>query len=62
MSQKCLCILYENTVLDVQCYIMSEIIAPGGLKGYCKSNLTINKLSYSYLILILIKLQMKPDQ
>ncbi len=25
VSEKCLCILYVNMVLDVQCYIMSEI-------------------------------------
>ncbi len=31
VSEKPLCILDVNMVLDVQCYIMSEIIAPGGL-------------------------------
>ncbi len=31
VSEKCLCILYVNMVLDEQCYIMSEIITPGGL-------------------------------
>ncbi len=31
VSEKPLCILHVNMVLDVQCYIMSEIIAPGGL-------------------------------
>ncbi len=30
-SEKCLCIIYVNMVLDIECYIMSEIIAPGGL-------------------------------
>ncbi len=31
VSEKLLCILYVNMVLTVQCYIVSEIIAPGGL-------------------------------
>ncbi len=31
VREKCLCILYVNMVLTVQCYIVSEIIAPGEL-------------------------------
>ncbi len=38
VSEKGLCILYVNMVLTVQCYIVSEIIALGGII------LTINKI------------------
>ncbi len=35
-------------VLTVQRYIVSEINSPWWANVHCKSNLTINKLSYSY--------------
>ncbi len=43
VSEKCLCILYVNMVLGVILWWANV---------HCKSNLTINKLSYSYSYLI----------
>ncbi len=47
VSEKRLCILYVNMVLTVVLYCVRDN-SPWWANVHCKSNMTINKLSYSY--------------